>query len=404
MKSCFKGGLHLHEIMVVMGWFAIFAQWSANGGDAPSPQVEKAGEGVEVVLGIVPFGEIRDFKIDLTSLSIDVSHLTGIESSCRCLEILAYPTVSQPVLRGRYLGVTAGETDQFLRLHFHKGMDELRVVFLGSVSEETDEPLGDWTSLEPSIFLSELEENPESLLISYNAAMRLLESGATLIDVRQTDAYIASHIHGALNLPPHRIASSSIARQKKVIILTGPAFLTRTVTRILKQLRAQGNDDAWFLPGGPGQWGRRKGRVVGEAKSASSELTIAPEFVHAAAGQFAAIKIGGDVTFLDRYLLPEVTWFPEDSLSTMEEFLKDRQNPTLLFVPAGLSEEPKARSMAASSQNVDAWVLQGGIASCEKYLAGLSDRVRRSRDRHPRVATSRGVFYQSSGCRSCPDR
>lgn len=358
----------------------------------------------EIAIGPLEFGEIRPFSLDLSEAGIVAADLESIESTCRCLEVLRYPTAAEPVLGGRYLGVAAGEMDAVLRLHAGGGQVK-EIAFLGRVAPGDPALAAGWGAVEPEIFLRRSAPDRIDWRIAHGPAKKLLaEGGIALVDLRDADAYFAAHIDGAVRLPAHELAGASFLRRKDAVILTGNAFPSAADERALAQLRARGIESAWFLPGGPAQWRKRGGKLAGERQPRGGAPALAPADLFAADAALAALKVGGPVTFADRYLLPGATWFACDPAppKAFYDFLAARELPVAVAVPADASKLAAAEAIAAQIKDADAWVLPGGIESYRDYLAEFSARVKASHQRESRVNTSRGIRYHRSGCHACP--
>jgi rhodanese-related sulfurtransferase len=86
-------------------------------------------------------------------------------------------------------------------------------------------------------------------------AVRLMNQGATLLDVRDAEAYAAGHIRGARHLPSERLAESldSLKRFKDRPVIVYCERGNSAVTA-LRTLAAQGFTKAVNLRGGLGAW------------------------------------------------------------------------------------------------------------------------------------------------------
>ncbi|MEZ5302587.1 MAG: rhodanese-like domain-containing protein [Verrucomicrobiales bacterium] len=266
----------------------------------------------EIAIGPLEFGEIRPFSLDLSEAGIVAADLESIESTCRCLEVLRYPTAAAPVLGGRYLGVAAGEMDAVLRLHAGGGQVK-EIAFLGRVAPG-DPALAAVGTVEPEVFLRRSAPDRIDWRIAHGPAKKLLaEGGIALVDLRDADAYFAAHIDGAVRLPAHELAGASFLRRKDAVILTGNAFPSAADERALAQLRAAASRR--LVPA------RRTGAVAKARRQAGGRAPAArrrarPRARRSIRGGRGASGAQGrrSVTFADRYLLPGATWFACDQL------------------------------------------------------------------------------------------
>jgi rhodanese-related sulfurtransferase len=91
--------------------------------------------------------------------------------------------------------------------------------------------------------------------VSPQDAVRLMNQGATLLDVRDAGAYAAGHIRGARHLPPDQLASAGEAlkrfREKPVIV-----YCERGVSAAgaVRELARQGFTRVVNLRGGLAAW------------------------------------------------------------------------------------------------------------------------------------------------------
>jgi rhodanese-related sulfurtransferase len=94
-------------------------------------------------------------------------------------------------------------------------------------------------------------------------AVRLINQGATVVDLREAAAYAGGHIVDALNLGADELAKNPEQRLKKK---NRPVLLVcdsgTTSGRLVKSLRAAGYEGAWSLAGGLAAWQRENLPVV----------------------------------------------------------------------------------------------------------------------------------------------
>jgi rhodanese-related sulfurtransferase len=94
-------------------------------------------------------------------------------------------------------------------------------------------------------------------------AVRLINQGGTVVDVRDAAAFAGGHIVDAVNLSADELAKNAEAKLKKkakpvlLVCDTGAAS-----GRLVKGLRAAGYENAWALDGGLGAWQRENLPVV----------------------------------------------------------------------------------------------------------------------------------------------
>ncbi|HEX9472896.1 MAG TPA: rhodanese-like domain-containing protein [Steroidobacteraceae bacterium] len=91
--------------------------------------------------------------------------------------------------------------------------------------------------------------------VSPQDAVRLMNMGATLLDLRSAEAYTAGHIRGARHLPPERLADGLEAlkrlRDRKVIVYCERGASAAGAMRALQQ---QGFSQVVTLRGGLSAW------------------------------------------------------------------------------------------------------------------------------------------------------
>jgi len=107
-----------------------------------------------------------------------------------------------------------------------------------------------------AVLVYELRERARGAgAVSPQDAVRLMNQGAALLDVRGSEAFAAGHIRGARNLPADRLAESldSLKRfkDKPVIVYCDRGV---TATTALRELAAHGFGRVVSLRGGLDAW------------------------------------------------------------------------------------------------------------------------------------------------------
>ncbi len=91
-------------------------------------------------------------------------------------------------------------------------------------------------------------------------AVRLMNDGANVLDLRPATEFAAGHIGTAVNLAPTALAdwvgkqrkSNKTKQQRPVLLITAPR---QSVFGVARQLRAQGFEQIHVLKGGMRGWG-----------------------------------------------------------------------------------------------------------------------------------------------------
>lgn len=107
-----------------------------------------------------------------------------------------------------------------------------------------------------AVLIYELRERARGAgAVAPQEAVRLMNQGATLLDVRSAKAYGEGHIRGARNLPVDRFAEGleglKRLRDKPVIVYCERGI---SASAVLRQLAAQGFSKAVNLRGGLNAW------------------------------------------------------------------------------------------------------------------------------------------------------
>jgi rhodanese-related sulfurtransferase len=107
-----------------------------------------------------------------------------------------------------------------------------------------------------AVLVYELRERARAVgAVTPQEAVRLMNQGATLLDVRSAEAYAAGHIRGARHLPPERLSEGIEAlkrlKDKPVIVYCERGVSAAAAMRQLAQLgfskvvNLRGGLDAW---------------------------------------------------------------------------------------------------------------------------------------------------------------
>ena len=107
-----------------------------------------------------------------------------------------------------------------------------------------------------AVLVYELRERAHAVgAVSPQDAVRLMNQGATLLDLRSAEAYSAGHIRGARHLPPERLADGLDGlrrfRDKTVIVYCERGASAAGARRTLQQ---QGFSQVVNLRGGLSAW------------------------------------------------------------------------------------------------------------------------------------------------------
>lgn len=98
-------------------------------------------------------------------------------------------------------------------------------------------------------------------------AVRLINQGATVVDVRDAEKFARSHIVDAIHLPAAQVAASAATKLKKkrpVLLVCDSGAQS---ARLVAPLRKAGFDNAWALGGGLAAWERDNLPVVASKAS-----------------------------------------------------------------------------------------------------------------------------------------
>jgi len=86
-------------------------------------------------------------------------------------------------------------------------------------------------------------------------AVRLMNAGASVLDLRPADQFAAGHVRGAVNLAPGALADwagkQRKSKQRAVLLIAAPR---QSVFGLARQLRAQGFEPVHVLKGGMRGW------------------------------------------------------------------------------------------------------------------------------------------------------
>lgn len=86
-------------------------------------------------------------------------------------------------------------------------------------------------------------------------AVRLINDGATVLDLRPAADYAAGHLAGAVNLAPDAVTDwltkQRKARQRPLVLVTAPR---QSLFGLARALRGQGVEQLYVLKGGVGGW------------------------------------------------------------------------------------------------------------------------------------------------------
>jgi rhodanese-related sulfurtransferase len=94
-------------------------------------------------------------------------------------------------------------------------------------------------------------------------AVRLINQGATVVDVREKASYDVAHIVDAINLAADDLAGAAESRLKKKRPVLLVCDTGSRSARLVSGLRQAGFDSAWSLDGGLAAWQRDNLPVVG---------------------------------------------------------------------------------------------------------------------------------------------
>lgn len=100
------------------------------------------------------------------------------------------------------------------------------------------------------------------LSVPPSRAIELINQGATVVDVRDTESFNSGHIVDALNLPPEDLTAAAEKRLKKkrpVLLVCDNGSGSR---RLVGTLRTAGFENAWALEGGLSAWTRENLPIV----------------------------------------------------------------------------------------------------------------------------------------------
>ncbi|MCC7257651.1 MAG: rhodanese-like domain-containing protein [Gammaproteobacteria bacterium] len=93
-------------------------------------------------------------------------------------------------------------------------------------------------------------------------AVRLINQGATVVDVREAARFDAGHIIDAINVPAAELAGQAAERLKKKRAVLVVCDHGGSSARLVPALRKAGFEKAWSLAGGLAAWERERLPVV----------------------------------------------------------------------------------------------------------------------------------------------
>ena len=104
-----------------------------------------------------------------------------------------------------------------------------------------------------AVIFNELRLKSQTLgTISPAQAVRLINDGATVVDLRDAEAFSSGHLIDALNLNPKELANSKKLNSKKGLLLVCENGAKSA--RALAELRKAGFDNSFGLKGGIAAW------------------------------------------------------------------------------------------------------------------------------------------------------
>ncbi|MFT4591488.1 MAG: rhodanese-related sulfurtransferase [Gammaproteobacteria bacterium] len=104
-----------------------------------------------------------------------------------------------------------------------------------------------------AVIFNELRLRSQSIgSISAPQAVGLINNGATVVDLREADAFKQGHLIDALNLNPKELANSKKLKSNKGVLLV--CENGSKSARALAELRKAGFDNSFSLKGGIAAW------------------------------------------------------------------------------------------------------------------------------------------------------
>lgn len=98
--------------------------------------------------------------------------------------------------------------------------------------------------------------------VAAQEAVRLINQGATVVDVREASRFDGGHIVDAINLTPDELATKAESRLKKKKPVLLVCETGSNSARLVNALRQAGFENAWSLDGGLTAWERDNLPVV----------------------------------------------------------------------------------------------------------------------------------------------
>jgi rhodanese-related sulfurtransferase len=92
--------------------------------------------------------------------------------------------------------------------------------------------------------------------VSVAEAVRMINKGATVVDVRDAEKYAAGHVVDAVNIPPQELAKGEegkIKKKRAVVVVCDAGNVSIDCAR---KLQAAGFEGAFSLAGGMDSWQR----------------------------------------------------------------------------------------------------------------------------------------------------
>lgn len=103
------------------------------------------------------------------------------------------------------------------------------------------------------------------MTVSTAQAVRLINQGATVVDVREGSRFSAAHIADAVNIAPAELttegAQSRFKKKRPLLVVCDSGA---RAARLAARLRQQGFEKAWALAGGLPAWQKENLPVVAE--------------------------------------------------------------------------------------------------------------------------------------------
>ncbi len=314
--------------------------------------------------------------------------LTNVQTSCSCLNSLAFPAIVPPRGQGK---LTLHYKPSSLGLH---GYD-----IMLQAHEQTN------TTLSIDIQVARYRDPRcyvDLKVLDTNADRKYL-----LVDVRYSAAYQKAHVPGSLNIAPYALKAKRFLR-KAHVVLVDQGLGDYALEQTCRALKEQGCKSVHILQGGLNAW-HRAGRTLTGSAAAIHDVSLAkPHDVAQALGSdwkivmplmpdLETINQSEPVFTLQGHPVQPIPYQNGQSFAALLEIAMQMKPASrkILIVDQDGSAYGKVRK-ALAGMDADIFYLQGGMTGWESYRitskavsAGIKRTVRH------------GATKRKRGCKGC---